>query len=132
MIDEKNIERAKQDLLPPCDKGDKNYPMHEFFCNLAGDKCFISFDSLGRTRGNGVLPDSAYKYGAWWWYDFENHKHRHALTWLTAGWGIEQVSLDKKQVVFAKFKIARIKFSVVSNLTPVENAHISLFYPNGT
>ncbi len=132
MIDEKNVKRAIDDDLPSCETGDRNYPMHEFFLNAKGDKLTLSFDELGRTRGNGVLPDSAYKYDSWWWYDFENRKHRHALTWLTAGWGIEHVSLDKKQVVFAKFKITKIKFSVVSDSAPVQNANISFFYPNGT
>ena len=132
MFDKKNIERAKQGELPPCDKGDKNYPMHEFFLNAKGDKLTMSFDELGRTRGNGVLPDSAYKYGAWWVYYFKNRQHRHALAWLNAGWGIESRSLEDEQVVFVRFKIPRIKFSVVSNSVPVQNANISFFYPNGT
>ncbi len=132
MIDEKNVKRAIDDDLPSCETGDRNYPMHEFFLNAKGDKLTLSFDELGRTRGNGVLPDSAYKYDSWWWYDFENRKHRHALTWLTAGWGIEHLSLVDEQVVFVRLKIIKVKFAVVSNLAPVENADILFFYPNGT
>ena len=131
MIDEKNIKRAKQGLLPPC-HGSKNKPMYEFFCNQGGDKFSISFDDLGSTRGDGILPDSAYLYPEWWIYDFNGGTHPHALAWLTAGWGIESRSLEDKQVVFVRFKIARVKFVVMSKFVPVENADISLFYPNGT
>ncbi len=131
MIDKKNIELAKQGLLPPCD-GPKNKSMHEFFCNQTGNRFSIGFKELGLTREDGILPPSAYKIHAWWIYYFKNHEHRHALAWLNAGWGIESCSLEDEQVVFVRFKIPRIKFSVVSDSVPVQNANISFFYPNGT
>ncbi len=109
MIDEKNIERAKQDILPPC-KGDSvNYPMHEFFGTLKGDRLTISFEELGRTRADRGqyprrLPRIAYKSVSWWIYNFDEEKHRATLAWLTAGWGIDELSLADEQVVFVRFK----------------------------
>ncbi len=109
MFDEKNVERAKQDLLPPCD-GDKNYPMHEFFCNHTGDRFSIGFKELGLTRGDGILPPSAYRMRSWWKFRSEHddrdgkRRNRATLAWLTAGWGIDYLSLEEKQVVFVKFK----------------------------
>ncbi len=103
MIDEKNIERAKQGILPPCGNT-RNYPMQEFFSSHAGDRFTIGFKELGRTRGNGILPPSAYEYDAWWSYDFASYKHRHALAWLNEGWGIEHLSLADEEVVFIRFK----------------------------
>ena len=109
MIDEKNVERARQGKLPPCD-GSKNKPMHEFFCNRTGDRFSIGFKELGRTRGDGILPDSAYNSRSWWEFrsehDDSNGKRRyyHALAWLTAKWRVESVSLEKQEVVFVRFK----------------------------
>ena len=137
MIDENNVQRARQDLLPPC-KGDSvNYPMHEFFRTLKGDRLTISFEELGRTRADRgkypkQLPPVAYKSLSWWIYNFGEDKHRASLAWLTAGWRIAELSRADEQVVFVRFKIPRIKFSVVSNSVPVQNANISFFYPNGT
>ncbi len=109
MFDEKNVERAKQGLLPPC-HGSKNKPMHEFFCKQTGDRFSIGFKELGRTRGDAILPKKAYETASWWKFrsgkDDSGGKtrHFHALAWLTAKWRVESVSLEKQEVVFVRFK----------------------------
>ncbi len=123
MIDEKNVERARQGKLPPCD-GSKNKPMHEFFCNHTGDRFSIGFKELGRTRGDGILPDSAYNSRSWWEFrsehDDSNGKRRyyHALAWLTAGWRIDELSIADEQVVFVRFKDSKAKAFSASSIEP--------------
>ena len=123
MIDEKNIKRARQGKLPSFDSP-KNEPMHEFFCNHVGDRFSIGFKELGRTRGNGILPPSAYKMRSWWEFRSEKddsggkRRHRHALAWLTAGWRIDHLSLDDEQVVFVRFKDLKAKASSASSTEP--------------
>ncbi len=109
MFDEKNVGRARQGKLPSCEGDSVNYPMHEFFGTLKDDRLTISFEELGLTRADRgqyprQLPDTAYNDESWWSYDFSSYKHRHALAWLTAGWRIDELFIDKKEVVFVRFK----------------------------
>ncbi len=105
--DEDNIHRAMRGELPPCKEDSINYPMHQFFCNLKDDRLAINFKDLGLTRRDGILPPSAYGYDSWWWYDFENHKHRHALAWLTAGWYVDDLSCVHEKVTFVRFNLPK-------------------------
>ncbi len=109
MIDEKNVERARQGKLPSFDSP-KNEPMRDFFYRKTGDRFPIGFKELGRTRGDGILPDSAYNSRSWWEFRSEKddsggkRRNRHALAWLTTGWRIDELFIDKKEVVFVRFK----------------------------
>ncbi len=109
MIDEKNVKRAIDDDLPPCGKDGVNYPLHEFFLNVTGDRLSVGFDELGEKRVSQDLPPSAYTTRSWWNFQSEHDgdgkiRHRHALAWLNAGWRIESISLESQEVVFVRFK----------------------------
>jgi hypothetical protein len=46
------------------------------------------------------LPNSSYKYPAWWANESEGN-HTHALSWINAGWKTNNVKLGKS-VTFIK------------------------------
>ncbi len=121
MFDEKNVQRAIDDDLPPC-TGKVNQPMHVFFLRHKREKFSISLDELGLTRGDfgkypKQLPDSAYNRRSWW--NFQRAKdgdkkmrHPNALAWLTAGWYVESLSKDQesgkyKNAVFVPFNLPK-------------------------
>ncbi len=115
MIDEKNVERAKQNDLPSC-TGKVNHPMHAFFLRRKREGFAISFDDLGVTRGDcGMypkqLPPSAYS-RSWWNFqpakdDGRKMRHPHALAWLTAGWRIDELSIADEYVIFVPFDLPK-------------------------
>ena len=46
----------------------------------------------------GGLPPSAYEWPAWW----SNSGHTQAEAWRQANWRVDQVSLDRQRVRFAR------------------------------
>ena len=48
------------------------------------------------------LPQSAFKYPAWWSNDDTGHSH--AKAWLDAGWRTEEVDLAGRKLTFARFE----------------------------
>ena len=51
------------------------------------------------------LPESAYKYVAWWSNNATGHSHARA--WLNFGWRTEAVDLAKRQVTFRRSQSLR-------------------------
>ena len=54
----------------------------------------LSLDEITKIMG-APLPKSAYDHRAWW---ANTESHSQALAWISAGWKVEGVDLDKKTI----------------------------------
>jgi len=54
----------------------------------------LSFDEITKVMG-AQLPKSAYDHRAWW---ANTESHSQALAWISAGWKVDGVDLDKKAI----------------------------------
>ncbi len=60
----------------------------------------VSFDTLERLLGE-MLPESAYKYRAWWANEREG-SHSQARSWMESGWEMESVDFSRLLVRFRR------------------------------
>jgi hypothetical protein len=51
------------------------------------------------------LPESAFKHRAWWGNDYSTHVQ--ATAWLSAGWLVDDVDLNKEQIAFRQTRTAQ-------------------------
>lgn len=54
----------------------------------------LAFDTITEVMG-APLPKSAYDHRAWW---ANTESHSQALAWISAGWKVDGVDLDKKVI----------------------------------
>lgn len=59
----------------------------------------LSFEEIEKILGF-QLPTSAHRHRAWWSNTFQGHPH--AKAWLEAGWVVDRISPDSKQVRFRR------------------------------
>lgn len=71
----------------------------QFLSSRRGSQIRIDFSEIEAILGFS-LPQSAYRYEAWW----SNNEtgHSHARSWLQAGWRTEGVDLANRKVTFAR------------------------------
>ena len=58
----------------------------------------LSFDEITKVMG-APLPKSAYDHRAWW---ANTESHSQALAWISAGWKVDGVDLDKKVITLVR------------------------------
>lgn len=63
-----------------------------------------SFDEIENIL-DSKLPDSAYKYPAWWSNEQGNKNHVQCHAWLEAGWKTEDLNLVAEEIIFKKDSI---------------------------
>ncbi len=80
----------------------KYSPITEFLKNQPAEKrdLIVSYDTLEEILGF-MLPESAYKYQAWWGNE-KNKNRSQAHFWMEAGWKVESVDFSKLRVRFKK------------------------------
>ncbi len=78
--------------------GEKYLRLQQFLLANGSDRIMLSFENIEMILGF-KLPESAYKYSAWW----SNHigSHTQAHSWIDAEYKTEAVQLGK-HIVFAK------------------------------
>jgi len=71
-------------------------PLHEHLAKVSKDtKTYeLSFDEITTIMG-ADLPRSAYDHRAWW---ANTESHSQALAWISAGWKVDGVDLDKQLI----------------------------------
>lgn len=71
-------------------------PLHEHLAKVPKDtKSYeLGFDEIATIMG-GQLPKSAYDHRAWW---ANTESHSQALAWISAGWKVDGVDLDKQSI----------------------------------
>jgi hypothetical protein len=69
-------------------------PLHKHLAGIAkSTKTYdLPFDEITEVMG-APLPQSAYDHRAWW---ANTESHSQALAWISAGWKVDGVDLDKK------------------------------------
>ena len=77
----------------------KYEPLEKFLKSRRPGRWRVAFRELERLLGF-KLPQSAFKYPAWWSNDDTGHSHARA--WLAAGWRTEQVDLAARKLTFAR------------------------------
>ena len=94
----KCAKRRIQPKAPPS----KYAPLSMFLARRAkyANYVTLSFSRIEDIIGD-KLPDSAFNQKHWW---NNNVNRSHSESWLTVGWAVEDVNLDKKEVVFKKEK----------------------------
>lgn len=75
-------------------------PLRRYLESQKADRLTLTFAEITDILGN-KLPDSAYKYNAWWAND-TNGRHVHANEWLSAGFKTEGLSLTAEKVTFVR------------------------------
>ncbi len=77
-------------------------PLKSYLVALKGTSCALTFDAIEAIIDE-PLPRSATEHGAWWSNDSHSPtSHVQALSWMDAGWKVESVRLDARQVRFVK------------------------------
>jgi len=79
----------------------KYTPLHKYLEGLGLEHWNASFAALEELL-NAKLPESAYKYPAWWSNNPEGHSHSRA--WIDAGWKTEDVNLSAETITFRRVK----------------------------
>lgn len=82
----------------------KYIELYEFLKQQEAHTVRLSFAEIESLLGFD-LPNSAYKYPAWWSNAGEGHSH--SLAWLDAGWKTAQLSLSERAVSFLKRRATR-------------------------
>ncbi|RJS85753.1 hypothetical protein CW702_00705 [Candidatus Bathyarchaeota archaeon] len=104
IVDEKGeflcLNCARRRVTPPFRPGSKYAPLSIYLARRSKytSKVTLQFSSIEEIIGD-VLPPSAYKSKGWW----SNVRNRSpSESWLTAGWKVESVNLEKEEVTFVK------------------------------
>ena len=94
---------AKRRLMPAAPRS-KYAPLSRFLVRRAQYSSFVSlsFRFLEEVLGDD-LPSSAREDERWW---SNSPSHSPSQAWLTVGWKVERVDLEKKEVFFRKEKTA--------------------------
>jgi len=76
----------------------KYTPLENYLSDLPASQkeVDLSFEQIERILNN-KLPSSAYEYWAWWANEKEGN-HVNARAWANAGWKVENVDFNRKQV----------------------------------
>ncbi len=79
-------------------------PFHHFLAQQPNDKrtLHLTFEEV-ETALKGDLPKSARQHRPWW----ANTRHRtnvQAASWLSAGWKVDEVDLDREIVTFERLQ----------------------------
>ena len=80
----------------------KYTPLEKYLRGLPANQkeATLSFEQIERII-NGKLPPSAYGYQAWWANEKEGN-HVNARAWANAGWKVEHVDFNRKQVMLVR------------------------------
>ena len=77
----------------------KYEPLEKFLKRHRAGRWRVAFRELERLLGF-KLPQSAFKYPAWWSNDDTGHSH--AKAWLDAGWRTEEIDLAARKLTFTR------------------------------
>ncbi len=82
----------------------KYEPLPQFLKSRSSNEVRLDFSDIESILGFS-LPQSAYRYEAWW----SNNPvgHSHAKSWLAAGWRTEAVDLAARKVTFVHSQASR-------------------------
>ena len=77
-------------------------PLKAYLGNVPGTSCALTFDAVEEIIRDR-LPRSAVEYREWWSNETgAATSHVQARSWLDAGWKVQSVRLDSRQVRFVK------------------------------
>jgi hypothetical protein len=77
----------------------KYEPLKDFLRNSKLETVRLNFAEVEQILGFH-LPQSAYRYPAWWSNNPEGHSH--SVAWVNEGWQSEQVDVQGRQVTFRR------------------------------
>ncbi len=80
----------------------KYSPLERYLAGLPDSTCDVTmtFEHIERILGD-QLPPSAHKHRPWWANERDG-QHVHAHSWLDAGWKVDSVDQNRKQVRFRR------------------------------
>jgi len=85
-------------ISPVFVRNDGYEKLSAYLKRINGDSIKLTFNEIERII-NRPLPQSAYRYKAWW----ANGGHSHSNYWLNAGWKVERVALGN-YIVFSRIR----------------------------
>lgn len=77
----------------------KYEPLQRYLSGKKAGEIRVSFRDVEQILGFS-LPESAFRYPAWWSNDATSHSHSRA--WIEAGWKTEQVDVEGRKLTFRK------------------------------
>jgi CBS domain-containing protein len=86
--------------------GGKYVPLRDYLENIKQEGIVnlqLAFDQIENLLGED-LPDSARQHRAWWGNDYSTHVQ--AIAWLSAGWLVDGVDMNKEEVDFRQTNTA--------------------------
>ena len=85
-------------ISPVFVRNDGYEKLSAYLKRINGDSIKLTFNEIERII-NRPLPQSAYRYKAWW----ANGGHSHSNYWLNAGWKVGKVALGN-YIVFLRIR----------------------------
>ncbi len=115
---------AKRKVSPAITWRSKYTYLREYLTRRAKYSRYVrlSFKKIEEIMGN-KLPSSAFSDPRWW---SNTSGQSHSDAWLSVGWRVERVELDKKEVVFKKVSQTQIEQSERRRRKPVSAAFKAL------
>ncbi len=94
--------RAANGAPPTLSPSSRYAPLHRHLANVSKDlKAYeMSFDEITTVMG-ASLPQSAQDHRAWW---ANTESHSQALAWISAGWKVDGVDLNRRLIHFTRSK----------------------------
>ncbi|MBX3143983.1 MAG: hypothetical protein KF813_09530 [Trueperaceae bacterium] len=88
--------RATSEGMPVLSGSSRYHPLNKHLAGIpkSTKKYELSFDEIN-TIISAELPKSAYDHRAWW---ANTESHSQSLAWISAGWRVEGVDLDKQLI----------------------------------
>lgn len=77
--------------------------LYKYLSSISKKEIILQFYEIEEIIGE-KLPESAYKYNAWWSNSTKANQHPYARSWLDAGYKTKDVSVmqEKKKMLFEK------------------------------
>jgi DNA-directed RNA polymerase subunit RPC12/RpoP len=107
LLDRKTLKAAAADTKPvpsgpppnvDVEETARYNPFRDFLASYRASQIHVAFEQIEGLIGT-KLDTAAYTFKAWW----ENDPgHPQALSWLEAGWEVDEVALDQRRITFRR------------------------------
>ena len=72
----------------------------QYLAGLSGRSCLLTFDGIEEFLGESLPPGADLR--GWWANEESPDGHAQARSWMAAGWKVDSIRLDARQVRFVR------------------------------
>ena len=88
----------------PTTTGEQHCPIAtrwgQYLAGLSGRSCLLTFDGIEEFLGESLPPGADPR--GWWTNEESPDGHAQARSWMAAGWKVDSIRLDARQVRFVR------------------------------